>query len=96
MRPDNEINLRKELDIFSTAMEQKLRANDDIKQPWRYSPNSYLLDRLKEETKELEDALINGFSENIKEECTDVANFCMMLFDNQTMRNQITEEDMYK
>ncbi|GAF85775.1 unnamed protein product [marine sediment metagenome] len=75
------MDIRKEVKVFSIAMEQVLKLHDN-KPHWTDADNSYLLYRLKQEVKELEAALINGVSKEIKYEAVDVANFAMMLFDN--------------
>lgn len=72
---------------FAEAMEAILRKNDD-KGGWDRCDMGYLLARLKEETAELEEALRKGvnlstpMNRKIRKEACDVANFCMMIFDN--------------
>lgn len=74
--------MREALKRFAEAQEVILCRNDE-KGSWKYCVNSYLLKRLKEETKELENALIDGDRDEIECECCDIANFAMMIFDNQ-------------
>jgi len=64
---------------FSEKMNAKLFKNR-FKAHWSTVPQSYLLERLKEELVELEEALREGVG--IESECADVANFAMMIADN--------------
>lgn len=69
---------------FAIAMEHKLRAND-FKGGWKDSTSTSLLIAMIEETKELTESMltIHQFSSpDILSECTDVANFAMMIYDN--------------
>ena len=75
--------MRTALKKFANAQEVILKDNDQFKAGWEYCSNSHLLRKLKTEVAELELALIDGDKENIKYECCDVANYAMMLFDNQ-------------
>lgn len=69
---------RKEVEIFTLCMEEKLRRNDH-KGGWEDCAMSDLFERLKAEVKELEEA-INGESDvNVMFEAADVANFAMMI-----------------
>ena len=65
---------------FSNTMKIKLDVNG-YKSHWSEKKNSYLLERLKEEVKDLENALINN--EPILGECADIANFAMMIADKE-------------
>lgn len=68
--------IRKPVIDFAEAMEAKLAKNDH-KSDWQKETCLYLLDRLEQEFYELKQA---DSIDDIKDECTDVANFCMMLF----------------
>lgn len=81
-------DLRPEVLKFACLMEQKLRENDH-KGGWRDDSCDALLDRLREETLELQDAcdLHTSFASvgarnNLALEAADVANFAMMIADN--------------
>jgi len=58
-------------------MEKKLREND-YKKHWSNCDHQYLLNRLKEEVTELEKPMWD-----VIEEAADVANFAMMIADNE-------------
>lgn len=74
--------IRKPVENFARAMENKLRKNNH-KQHWSECSTDYLLHRLRGEVMELEEAIFEGKSyEEIKDECTDVANFAMFIYDN--------------
>ncbi len=73
--------MRNKVKIFAEIMEKKLKENDH-KRHWASMSQDYLLSCLKQETKELQSALINGNPEAIQEEAVDVANFAMMIADN--------------
>ncbi|MCG3177033.1 MAG: hypothetical protein MOGMAGMI_01999 [Candidatus Omnitrophica bacterium] len=62
-------------------MEAVLKENDH-KGGWQNCPMEYLRDRLHQEVRELDRALLDGDPKNITKECIDVANFAMMLRDN--------------
>lgn len=78
---------RIEVDNFADIMEIKLNKNDH-KTGWKSCSNTYLLTRLKNEVTELENALINGKGVTIVKEAADVANFAMMIADNNTTRGE--------
>jgi hypothetical protein len=61
-------------------MEKTLQENDH-KTGWKDLSFQHLLERLRQELAELESAIIWG-EDNAKQECTDIANFAMMIFDN--------------
>lgn len=75
------IIVRPEVQAFSQAMEQVLAENS-----WMDETDQYLLERLKDEVKELEQA-IEAYEqgernhEAIMKEACDVGNFAMMVFD---------------
>ena len=76
------LKIRKEVQKFAEEMERVLRANDH-KGGWKDMSDEQIYHRIKEELQELEETSItNIFTWNAKKECVDVANFCMMLFDN--------------
>lgn len=74
--------MREALRQFAEYQERILCTHDHTKVPWVICENSYLLQRLKEEVIELEEALINGNTDHIRHEAADVGNFAMMIFDN--------------
>ena len=49
---------------------------------WKHCTSHWLLKRAREEISELEDALMRGNIDDILNECGDVGNFLMMIFDN--------------
>ena len=63
---------------FCAKMLQKLRENS-FKRHWDDMPIDDLLNRLKEEMAELEEAIKAKDLDNIPAECADVSNFCMMI-----------------
>jgi len=73
------LGLRDPLARFAMEMERVLRENDH-KRGWADCSQVWLLNRLKQETAELERALASG--KNIVKEAADVANFAMMIADN--------------
>ena len=72
---------------FADDMIFKLRRNQH-KKHWDTVTNKWLLERLKEEVKELEEALLLNNDEDVRLECADVANFAAMIADNR--RNGIS------
>jgi len=64
---------------FAQQMEQTLKDND-YKGGWDHMSPLELLNRLKEETSELADALEGGEESASIKEAIDVANFAMMIF----------------
>ncbi len=72
--------LREPLQRFATLMEETLRKHDD-RGGWENCREVWLLQRLREETLELEDAMGRGQS-SVPSEAADVANFAMMIADN--------------
>ena len=71
---------KKLLDNFFVAMMGKLRVNRH-KKVWTTESLKYLMERLKEEVKELEDIIKTKHYSKIALECTDVANYAAMIFD---------------
>ncbi len=72
---------RIEVEWFAGRMEEKLQANDH-KDGWAYCSARWLLNRLRQETGELQRAIEAGDSNRIIAEASDVANFAMMIADN--------------
>lgn len=75
------VTLRKPLRKFAMNCEKVLKENDH-KSGWKEMDLYKLLTRLREETDELEDALINGNYSEAKKEACDVGNFAMMIYSN--------------
>ena len=86
------MKLRKEVQEFAEAMESTLLDNDH-KGGWDDCDLIWLFERVEQEVEELRTALFvagaeesnilkDKYIEDIKKECTDVANFCMMVYDN--------------
>lgn len=95
--------IRKELQWFSQEMETKLKKNDH-KGGWDKSTISWLLGRLKDEVKELEEVLNEEPETNTEQlskmqrtiaECADVANFAMMIADKTNTEFQPMLGDFY-
>ena len=76
-----DIQPRQELLDFTKIMEYKLQQNDD-KGGWNGSPYGYLLSGIHRETSELSHSLTHGTLFETLCECSDVANFAMMIADN--------------
>ena len=77
--------MRESIKLFAEAMERKLQRDDGKKKGWEACDIQYLSGGLWEELFELEDAIANmsidsGGVSHVLEECTDVANFAMMIF----------------
>lgn len=70
------------VDRFATRMKTKLRANAH-KSHWSTVDADYLYQRAIEEMAELAEALRSGDPERIMDEASDVANFVMMIADNE-------------
>ena len=73
--------VREEVHDFAEAMEKVLKDNDD-KEGWEECSNLYLVQRLVEETSELLKMMDAGELDDMCKEAVDVANFAMMIFDN--------------
>lgn len=73
--------VRREIKYFARTMEDRLQANDH-KGGWKECSLRWLLQRLREETKELQTAMREDAPEWIRKEAADVANFAMMIADN--------------
>jgi len=81
--------LRKELNIFSQYMEHKLKLNDH-KGGWEEIPTPTLINKLRGELNELEEAIRGEPDLNIMFEAADVANYAMMIAWN-VLRAQVVE-----
>jgi NTP pyrophosphatase (non-canonical NTP hydrolase) len=75
-----EETLRPSVRWFAERMERELRANA-YKGGWAGCDAPWLLKRLREETRELAEAIRGGDAEDIAAEAADVANFAMMIAD---------------
>jgi hypothetical protein len=80
---------RREVELFSDAMEQSLRAND-WKGGWKDCSTRYLFRRLQQELAELELSLNTQQHSNlVAGEAVDVANFAMMIADREGNLEQL-------
>ena len=67
---------------FNKIMYDKLNTPKNLAKPsWRNLDRSFLLKRIDDEYKELQEAFQIKTDDEIISECADVANFCMMLVD---------------
>ena len=73
--------VREEVHEFAEAME-KVLARNDHKEGWGECTNLYLIQRMIEETSEVMKMLDAGELGDMAEEAIDVANFAMMIYDN--------------
>ena len=71
---------------FADEMMTKLFQNRHKGDTWQRVSNKQLLNRLRQETTELEKALTTG--KGVVEECADVANFAMFIADNFSNEQQ--------
>jgi hypothetical protein len=72
--------MRDEVKSFASAMEQKLQKRDGYG-GWRHLPLEYLREKLQAEVRELEISLRYEPTDEVMNECVDVANFCMFIYD---------------
>ena len=79
MSKDNFVGMCPSLAWFTNEMQSKLDANSH-KSGWHSCTQQWLLNRLRQETKELERAIAKD--KNVVQEAADVANFAMMIADN--------------
>lgn len=83
--------LRPAVERFAEAMEKTLRENDH-KNGWEHMTNAEIFQRITQERDELLIALCDpaDFARGckVRHEAVDLANFCMMLFDNNQRRDQ--------
>lgn len=77
---DEAQEIRESINNFSNIMFSKMERNIDDKEGWDDIEILYALEQIKEETEELEKALISQDAKSAKLECADIANFCMMLW----------------
>jgi NTP pyrophosphatase (non-canonical NTP hydrolase) len=84
------LEARESINTFAVAMETKLRIKDDDlgTNGWLHDETSieFLVDRLKEEVEELLEVFNDCKPNSMKEECIDVANFAMMIYDRISKR----------
>jgi len=72
--------VRSEVYEFSVHMERKLKKRDAYG-GWRHLPLDYLKQKLNSELTELQVALQYESDEEVMDECVDVANFVMFMWD---------------
>jgi hypothetical protein len=72
--------MRDEARLFAEAMERKLQKRDGYG-GWRHLPLEYLREKLQAEVRELEISLKYEPTDEVMNECVDVANFCMFIWD---------------
>lgn len=75
------LKVRPQVEAFALAMERKLRQNDH-KGGWRRMNNGAIMHRVDIEREELTAALASKDWMRIRDEAADVANFLMMLCQN--------------
>lgn len=78
------VEIREEVLEFAAYMESVLRKND-WKGGWKQDSIESLFDKMKEEVKEVEVAIKEKtpfHSDDLQKEVADVANFAMMIFNN--------------
>lgn len=90
---ENDINLMRNYEFYTFAKEMhkkyasKVREEGRSLKPWEDYELGFLVKRLYEEETELDDAILEHNNdtteetkEKLKQECLDVANFCMFIF----------------
>lgn len=85
------VKLRPKVKVFAQAMEMKFILNDH-KGGWEETPITFLLQRLREETDELEKALLNQQPDEAFSEGVDISNFATMIVDRLGV---LTETHLY-
>lgn len=86
---------------FAIEMEKVLREND-YKGGWNELSDDHLINRMFQEWIELHDAMIIRNRLNAKttidmqKECIDIANFAMMLFDNNERGKWMTRDEVFR
>jgi len=75
--------MRKEVKQFAKAMERELRKHDGIKVPWLYVDSEILLMKAEKHMKLLRKVYVD--KEN---ECIDVANYVMMIFNKMKKKRE--------
>ena len=74
---------RDEVLMFAGAMEATLQMHDKTKIGWSHLSREDLLEKLEEEYEELKYALCTRAPEGVIHESTDLANICMMIWNNE-------------
>lgn len=88
------MTIRKQVRLFSDAMEHKLRLKD-YKGGWHDMSLGQLFQLLKGEIEELEEAVTEGNTFDIMAEAADVGNYAMMIMDNAIRRiTDVTETEV--
>lgn len=78
---------------FFDRMQEKLDENSHKGNGWLDCSQQHLLTRIRQETKELKEAIESGADpETVEREAADVANFCFMIADNYRDRYQRKED----
>lgn len=86
------IGMRAEVLWFAQEMERKLQENDH-KGGWDTCSPKWLLNRLRQETAELELAIATGDPVKTTREAADVANFAMMIADVSVENASLKQHD---
>ena len=81
-RENTRMGIDAALEDFATHMRHKLLLTRH-REHWKEATVKFLLSRLIGETVELTDAIESGDRKSIVRECADVANFAMMIADNE-------------
>ena len=81
-KPGEPVGLRPEVLAFARLMEVKLRQNDH-RPGWKNESLEWLFGRLMDETEELRTSILRDSMRPITPEAVDVANFAMMIADNE-------------
>jgi len=77
---------------FANEMSKKLNENNH-KEGWEGLSHKWIINRIKQETMELENAIKKGKeSKEIIRECADIANFAYMLADNEQTKLEAENE----
>lgn len=72
--------MRPQIADFAAKMEQKLQKRDGYG-GWDHLPLDYLRQKLEAEVRELEISLQYEPADEVMNECVDVANYCMFIWD---------------
>ena len=72
--------MRPQIADFAAMMEQKLQKRDGYG-GWDHLPLDYLRQKLEAEVRELEISLQYEPADEVMNECVDVANYCMFIWD---------------
>jgi NTP pyrophosphatase (non-canonical NTP hydrolase) len=76
------------VDEFAGVMLDKLRENRH-KAHWKHVDRQWLMDRMMDEIYELNEAIADDDPLSISLECADVANFAMMIADNEARNDGV-------